>query len=74
MKSFVTHTVGIIERIKEAETLEASLIDIIKSMTTAQQKKLNEYIEQMKAEGEVFDWPFNDIRPLLGIKRKSLNG
>jgi len=64
---------GLKERIEEAEALEKGLIDTIKSMNTAQQKKLWSYIEQMKAEGEVFDWPFNDISPLLGIKRKSLN-
>lgn len=72
LRSFV-RTTGLKERVEEAEALERSLIDTIKSMNTAQQKKLWDYIEQMKAEGEVFDWPFNNIRPLLGIKRKSLN-
>lgn len=74
MDSLVTHTTGLIERIKEAEDLENNLLETIRAMTTAQQKKLLGHIEQMKAEGEVFDWPFNDIRPLLGIKRRSLNG
>jgi len=67
--SFVTHRTGLKERIQEAEELERNLIKTIRAMTTDQQKKLWDYIEQMKAEGEVFDWPFNDIRPLLGIKK-----
>lgn len=69
-KSFITHTTGLKERIKEAETLENNLIETIRAMTTVQQKILWAYIEQMKAEGEVFEWPFNDIRPLLGIKKR----
>jgi len=72
-KSFV-RVKGVKERIQEAEALEKNLIETIRAMTTAQQKKLLVYIEQMKAEGECFDWPFNDLRPLLGIKKKSMNG
>jgi len=71
-RSFV-RVKGVKERIQEAEALEKNLIETIRAMTTAQQKKLLVYIEQMKADGETFDWPFGDIRPLLGVNRKSMN-